>query len=592
MDKILTSIKYYKYYMQVKIVYKLCHRKTKKNFFSKKLHPVIQRIYAHRNIKHVNETEYRLRNLIKINVFDDLYKAVNIVYKALINNKFIMIVGDFDVDGATSTAVIFLALKSMGAKKIKYLIPNRLIDGFGLNKKIIDKAKNLGTELIITVDNGISAVNEVQYIREQGMSIIITDHHVPGKILPNANAIINPNVKKFSSNILSLSGVGVVFYFMIALRSYLKNNNWFLHKNLTEPKLANLLDLVAIGTIADLSTLDFNNRILIWQGILRIRKKQSRMGIYALIALSGCNIKNFSCEDISFSIAPRLNAAGRLSSMSLGVDLLLSEDIHEVNMLAKKIDILNQKRKNLEKNMIFQALKICEKLKNKNHFFSSGLIIYFSKWHQGIIGILASRIKEYFFRPVIIFTSEGNGILKGSGRSIPNINILNIIKKISILYPNLILKFGGHAMAIGLSVKEKDFNQFNICFSKITKKYFNNSKVLQKIVWSDGTLSKNELTFATAKLIRDVGPWGIGFPEPIFDGIFIIINQYLIKNSIKLIIKPKDGGPFLNAILFNVNTAINSFFNMKLVRISYKLDCNFFRNKYSFQLIIKSIWPV
>jgi single-stranded-DNA-specific exonuclease len=382
------------------------------------LHPLLRRLYLHRGVLQAAELERGAKNLHPFHSLSGIERAAEILQKALADNLCIMIVGDFDADGATSTALTVLALRSMGGRNIKYLVPNRFDDGYGLSPEVVEQAAARGAQLIVTVDNGISSHAGVDLAHEKGISVVITDHHLPGETLPAAEAIVNPNLEDCAFPSRSLAGVGVAFYLMLALRARLRDSGAEVL-----PNLAELLDLVALGTVADVVPLDANNRILVWQGLSRIRAGKCRAGIKALLEIANRDPRQLAASDLGFALGPRLNAAGRLDDMSVGVALLLSEDIAQARMLASELDALNQTRKEIEQGMQTEALALCDALESKDEALPLGIAMYHPEWHQGVVGILASRLKERFHRPVIAFAPSGDGTLKGSGRSIGTLAI-------------------------------------------------------------------------------------------------------------------------------------------------------------------------
>lgn len=553
----------------------------------------MNKLYVNRGIKTIQEIQYNTNFLISFTLFDGINDAVKLIYKTIKRNKKIFIIGDFDVDGATSIALIILAVKKMGINNINYLVPSRFKEGYGLTKEIVKKAINHGAEFIITVDNGISSFSGIDYANKKGIPVIITDHHVSKKKLPNAAVIVNPSILQ-NMELMSLSGVGIALYLMIGLRNFLRKHDWFKKKQIKEPNLAVLLDLVALGTISDLVPLNYNNRILVFQGIQRIRLGKCRIGIKALLSLKNINEKDLTTQDISFFIAPMLNSAGRINDMSISVNLLLTNDVVIAKKTAKLLYKLNQIRKNIEQKMQNTALFICNNIKKNNkNILPQAITIYHSKWHQGIIGIIASKIKELLYRPVIVFaSSKKNGILKGSGRSIPGIHILKILEYINDLYPNLILNFGGHEIAVGISLKEKNFKKFNEILLKSIKIFLKDVH-LKKIVWTDGDLKKNEISLSTAELLIHSGPWGNFFPEPIFDGNFFLLQQNIVgKNNLQIIVRSIYGGPLLLGIVFNVDISLWPNYSLKKVKIIYKFSINKYSGKRILQLIVDYIYPI
>lgn len=519
-------------------------------------------------------------------------KAVEILYNAFRAGTRIIVVGDFDADGATSTALSILAMRALGCGNVDYLVPNRFEDGYGLSPEVVEQAHARGAQLIVTVDNGISSHAGVEHARALGIPVVVTDHHLPGDTLPNAEAIINPNLHDCEFPSKSLAGVGVAFYLMLALRTFLRDKGWFDERGIAPPNLADLLDLVALGTVADVVPLDANNRILTWQGLSRIRAGKCRPGIKALLEISNRDPLKLAASDLGFALGPRLNAAGRLDDMSVGVALLLCDNIGEARVLANELDALNQTRKEIEQGMQAEALTLCEKLERSSETLPGGLAMYHPEWHQGVVGILASRIKERFHRPVIAFAPAGDGTLKGSGRSIQGLHMRDALERLDTLHPGMILKFGGHAMAAGLSLEEAQFERFQQRFGELVTEWLDPA-LLQGEVVSDGPLSAAEMTMEVAQMLRDAGPWGQMFPEPLFDGHFRLLQQRLVgERHLKVMVEPVGGGPLLDGIAFNVDTSCWPDNGVRDVQLAYKLDINEFRGNRSLQLIIDNIWPL
>lgn len=551
------------------------------------LHPLLRRLYAHRGVRQAAELERGAKNLHAFHSLSGIERAAEILQKALADNLCITIVGDFDADGATSTALTVLALRSMGGRNIKYLVPNRFDDGYGLSPEVVEQAAARGAQLIMTVDNGISSHAGVALAHEKGIAVVITDHHLPGETLPDAEAIVNPNLADSEFPSRSLAGVGVAFYLMLALRARLRDSGVA-----PLPNLAELLDLVALGTVADVVPLDANNRILVWQGLSRIRAGKCRVGIRALLEIANRDARQLAASDLGFALGPRLNAAGRLDDMSVGVALLLSEDIAQARMLASELDALNQTRKEIEQGMQTEALALCDALERSSEALPLGIAMYHPEWHQGVVGILASRLKERFHRPVIAFAPAGDGTLKGSGRSVTGLHMRDALERLDTLYPGLIIKFGGHAMAAGLSLEAEKFDEFRQRFGDLIGEWLSEES-LQGVVWSDGQLMAQELTLPTAELLREAGPWGQAFPEPQFDGKFKLIQQRLVgERHLKVMLEPLGGGPLLDGIAFNIDTTLWPDPSVKQVELAYKLDINEFRGNRSVQLIIEHLWPL
>ncbi len=553
------------------------------------LPPLLRRLYLQRGVKDAAELERGAKFLLPWQSLGGIERAVTLLHEMLQQQRRIVVVGDFDADGATSTALTVLALRSMGGN-VDYLVPNRFEDGYGLSPEVVEQARARGAELILTVDNGISSHAGVDTAHQHGIPVLITDHHLPGETLPAAEAIVNPNLSDSAFPSRSLAGVGVAFYLMLALRAHLRQQNWF-SDGRSEPNLAELLDLVALGTVADVVPLDANNRILVWQGLSRIRAGKCRAGIRALLEIANRDARQLAASDLGFAVGPRLNAAGRLDDMSVGVALLLTEDIAQARMLASELDALNQTRKEIEQGMKSEALTLCDELERQHRDLPLGLAFYHPEWHQGVVGILASRLKERFHRPVIAFAPAGDGTLKGSGRSIAGLHLRDALERIDTLYPGLIIKFGGHAMAAGLSLEEAKYDEFRQRFAALIDEWLE-GEALQGVMWSDGELHAQEFTLHTAEMLREAGPWGQAFPEPVFDGQFKLLQQRLVgERHLKVMVEPLGGGPLLDGIAFNVDTSLWPDSSVRQVQLAYKLDINEYRGNRSVQLIIDHIWP-
>jgi len=551
------------------------------------LHPLLRRLYAQRGVTDVTELERGAKYLHAFHSLSGIDRAVDIIRQALADDRCIMIVGDFDADGATSTALTVLALRAMGGRNVKYLVPNRFDDGYGLSPEVVEQAASRGAQLIVTVDNGISSHAGVELAHQKGIQVVVTDHHLPGEILPAADAIVNPNLSDCEFPSRALAGVGVAFYLMLALRARLRDSG-----AVVLPNLAEWLDLVALGTVADVVPLDANNRILVWQGLSRIRAGKCRPGIRALLEIANRDARQLAASDLGFALGPRLNAAGRLDDMSVGVALLLSEDIAQARMLASELDALNQTRKEIEQGMQSEALALCNRLEQGSDELPLGIAMFHPEWHQGVVGILASRLKDRFNRPVIAFAPAGDGTLKGSGRSIAGLHMRDVLERLDTLYPGLIIKFGGHAMAAGLSLEEAKFPEFRQRFADLVGEWLD-TELLQGVVWSDGELMAQELTLPTAEMLRDAGPWGQSFPEPTFDGKFKLLQQRLVgERHLKVMLEPLGGGPLLDGIAFNIDTTLWPDPSVRQVELAYKLDVNEFRGNRNVQLIIEHLWAL
>jgi len=554
------------------------------------IHPVLKRIYASRNIKSSEDLDYSLGSLIPYDELGGINDAVILLQEMITQKKRILIVADFDADGATSCALAIRGLTAMGAEDVIYVVPNRFEHGYGLSPKIVDVALDHDPDLIVTVDNGISSISGVEHAKNNGIKVLITDHHLPGDKLPSADVIINPQLKdnKFPSK--NLAGVGVVFYILLALRAKLKAENWFDKKNIKYPNLANLLDLVALGTISDLVPLDKNNRTMVAHGLKLMRKNKSKVGILAILNQSGRQLSTLTSGDLSFAIAPRLNAAGRLTDMSLGIECLLTDDKENATEMAKKLNQLNIERRQIQDNMEEQAFTEFEKyLQDTSKKIPHGICIYNQNWHQGVVGILAAKIKEKFNRPVIVFAQECQGILKGSARSITELHIKDVFDEIARLYPELILTFGGHAMAAGLTIEESQFDRFSDVFNKVVDRYIS-SDSLEDQCLTDGELSGDDFSLPLALAIQNAGPWGQSFPEPIFVGQFKILDKRIVGEShLKLKLQSRNNNT-LDAIAFNMT---DDDWPSKLEQITstYRLGINHYRGHSQVQLFIEHIEP-
>ena len=550
---------------------------------------ILSNIYFTRGILSEKELDYDLKNLLPYTDLKGIQAAVECLYEAITTQKHIMIIGDFDADGATSTALAVRALRAFGAKTVSYLVPNRFEYGYGLTPEIVAVAAESSPDVIMTVDNGVSSIEGVDAAKKLGIKVVITDHHLVGDALPAADAIVNPNQPgdHFASKMLA--GVGVCFYLMLALRAYLREKNWFEAQQLDNPNMAKWLDIVALGTVADVVPLDYNNRILVSQGLRRINARQCVPGILALLEISKKNVSMIHASTLAFSVAPRLNAAGRLDDMSVGIECLLTDEPMKAQLLAQQLHDLNQERRDIEEGMKLQAFKNLNQLDLNEKTMSLGLCIYDPTWHQGVIGILAARVKEKYHRPVIAFAKTEDGTLKGSGRSIEGVHIRDVLDSVAKRHPNLIEKFGGHAMAAGLSLLEKDFEDFSSAFNKALSAVISED-LLHKELVTDGELLDEDFSVRTAELLNEGGPWGQGFPEPLFDGVFEIVDQRLVgERHLKLSLRRPEGKRVINAIAFNIDTKVWPNHHCNQVKIVYRLDINEYQALKNIQLLVEYI---
>jgi single-stranded-DNA-specific exonuclease len=549
------------------------------------LPPLLRQIYAARQASG-DELESGLANLHPPDLLKDLDAAMELLEAALRQQQRILVVGDFDADGATSSALVVAALGEMGAAQVDYLVPDRFRFGYGLTPGIVEVALADKPDLLITVDNGISSIEGVARAQAAGIRVLVTDHHLPGEQLPAADAIINPNRPGDSFPSKALAGVGVAFYLMMALRSRLRETGWFSQQNIREPNLAAYLDLVALGTVADVVPLDRNNRLLVRQGLSRIRAGHCRPGIRALLNVAGRNPSRIVASDFGFAVGPRLNAAGRLDDMSLGIECLLSDSQQRADELAQQLDALNRELREIEADMKAGAAQYLDAMQLDRDDLPAGFCLYDADWHQGVIGILASRIKEQFHRPVIVFADAGKGELKGSARSIPGLHIRDVLDAVAARHPGLLNRFGGHAMAAGLSLDKERLDDFRQAFLAELETQLDET-VLTGILETDGELRPDDFNLELSELIRDSGPWGQGFPEPLFDGIFQVLSVRVVgERHLKLTLRPRDGGPAVDAIAFS---QVERYIPEKgeRVRVVYRLDTNEYRGMLTLQLVVE-----
>ncbi|MBA3582099.1 MAG: single-stranded-DNA-specific exonuclease RecJ [Gammaproteobacteria bacterium] len=556
--------------------------------WSSDVHPILRQVLAHRHIGSVDELNCSLNKLYDAQALSGLEQAAELLADAIISNQRILIMGDFDADGATSSALAVRALRAMGAQQVDFLVPNRFEFGYGLTPEIVAIAAQRKPDWLLTVDNGISSHAGVLAANAAGIGVIITDHHLPGAHLPAARVIVNPNLPNDTFPSKNLAGVGVIFYVLSAVRAALRKRAWF-NETRIAPNLAQWLDLVALGTVADVVPLDHNNRILVEQGLRRIRAKQCVPGIQALLAVAGRSAQELLASDLGFVVAPRLNAAGRLDDMALGIRCLLTDDANEARQLAERLDAFNKERRVIERDMQTQALDKLSALIKKlaGAKLPAGLALFDSEWHPGVIGILAARIKETFHRPVIAFApSEQMNFIKGSARSIPGVHIRDCLEWVHAQYPSLIQSFGGHAMAAGLTIAQSALSDFQAAFAQAVEYYAQDVELGEAIIWSDGELDAADLTLETAQVLRDAAPWGQRFAEPIFDGYFEVVERRIVGES-HLKLKLNLAGRVFDAIAFNETG--ESWQNIQRVRASYKLDINFYTDQRKLQLQITHI---
>lgn len=555
------------------------------------LHPILRRLYLSRGVRSSDELQRTAAALLPFQQLKGITAAAELLVTALQQQQRIVIVGDFDADGATSTAVLMSGLKAFGYKYLEYMVPNRFEYGYGLTPELAEIVVAQGAELIITVDNGISAIEGVALAKKAGVKVLVTDHHLPGTELPAADAIVNPNQPGCTFPSKALAGVGVAFYLLLALRATLREQGYFQQHNLAEPNVAELLDLVALGTVADVVPLDANNRILVHQGLMRIRAGKCRPGIQALIDVANRDAAKLTASDFGFALGPRLNAAGRLDDMALGISCLLAPNLGLARQYAAELDALNAERRSIEQSMQVEAQAFLSQLSFDGSSLPECLCLYRADWHQGVIGILAGRIKEQFHRPTIAFAQGDNGELKGSARSIPGLHMRDLLEEIASQYPGLIKKFGGHAMAAGLTIAEEKLDTFKVALNFTAKKHLT-AEQLQAIILSDGELDHNCFELDFAQLLQNAGPWGQAFPEPVFDGEFKLLNQKMLADRHLKLMLQGPGGKLVDAIWFNADNKAWPNVNIQRVRIAYQLDINEYREQQNLQLIVRHMEAV
>lgn len=549
-------------------------------------HPILRRIYAARHVASADHLDRSLEQLHDYHSLLGIQQASALLAAAVMQDESILIVGDFDADGATSTTVAMKALRLFGARKVQFLVPNRFAYGYGLTPELVEAAKQFAPDLIVTVDNGIANHAGVRAAKDAGIKVLITDHHLPSATLPDADAIVNPNQPNDPFPSKNLAGCGVIFYVMLALRRYLVDHQWFADKKIPVPNMSQLLDIVALGTVADLVPLDHNNRILVHQGLRRIRGGLCAPGIIGLLEVGGRDFSRATATDLGFAVAARLNAAGRLDDMSLGIECLLAEDAVTARELARKLDQMNLERRSIEQDMQVQALQALTQLnENLRGELPTGLVLFDKSWHQGVIGILASRIKDRYHRPVIVFAPGQENELKGSARSITGLHLRDALALVDVKHPGLMIKFGGHAMAAGLTIHQDQLETFSKSFDEIVSAQLTEDQLRHCLI-SDGELTEEEISLDVAAMLRDAGPWGQAFPEPLFDDTFRIVEQRLVGDKhLKLrLMKDKK---LVDAIAFFVDTQKWPNHRCETIRAAYRLDVNEYKGRSSVQLIVE-----
>ena len=558
--------------------------------FANDMHPVLQRIYAARGIRSASDLDVSLDKLHPVGTLEGIAPAVDLLLEHRVTGK-VLVVGDFDADGATSTALMIRALSAWGFASVDFLVPNRFEFGYGLTPEIVALAATRSPTLIVTVDNGISSIAGVAEARSRGMAVLITDHHLPGEVTPAANVIVNPNLpgSQFASR--ALAGVGVAFYVMAAVKRRLDE------LKLTPagaPGVSQFLDLVALGTVADLVPLDANNRVLVSQGLRRIRAGRCVPGISSLLAIASRDSTDLTAADLGFAVAPRLNAAGRIDDMSIGIRCLLADDPAVARTLAERLNEFNLERRAIEARMQTDALNAVRQLRDPgpHALHRSGVCLFDETWHQGVVGLVASRVKDRIRRPVIAFALAGDEQLRGSARSVSGIHIRDVLDAIAARRPELISKFGGHAMAAGLTVQRHLLDPFAKAFDEEVARWAARSAGADAVE-TDGELSVQEIALETARALRAGGPWGQAFPEPCFDGVFTIRNTRVVgERHLKMWVEvPKTGRSF-DAIAFNHIEELSNFTPPEgAVQLVYRLDVNEYQGERRLQLLVDHVLP-
>ena len=546
--------------------------------FAGHLHPVLRRVYAARGIASDSELDLSLERLLPVGSLEGLDAATRLLSLHRSAGR-VLVVGDFDADGATSTALLVRALRTLRFAHVDFLVPNRFRFGYGLTPEIVALAATRAPSLIVTVDNGVSSIAGVEAAREIGVPVLVTDHHLPGSVLPRADVIVNPNLPGSQFGSPALAGVGVAFYLIAALARALGEASF---------RAAEYLDLVALGTVADMVPLDRNNRILVSQGIKRIRAGRCVAGIRALLESAGRDREMLTAADLGFAVAPRLNAAGRLTDMSVGIACLLADEVSEAQRLAVLLARLNDERREIEQRMQLEAVGLAEDLRMSEAAESLGICLFDESWHQGVVGLVAGRIKDRVHRPVIAFARAEDGSLRGSARSVPGINIRDALDSVAALRPELIERFGGHAMAAGLTLRESNLPGFRLAFAaEIARRA--NRELLSGAIYTDGALRADELCIGTAEVLQGAGPWGQGFPEPVFDGQFIVEETRIVGDKhLKMRLRlPNPGSEAIDAIAFGYIGSPSEDANLSggaTIQLVYRLEINNYRGTARVQL--------
>lgn len=547
------------------------------------LHPVLRRVYAARGVREGAALSLNLRQLLPPDGLLDLDRAAALLAGAVRAGRRIVLCGDYDADGATSTALAVSMLRAFGHPNVGYVVPDRFRMGYGLSPALVERARDGGAEVLLTVDNGIASIEGVAAAKAAGLDVIVTDHHLPGEVLPQADAIVNPNRPGDGFASKQLAGVGVVFYVMAALRKRLREEGWFAGR--AEPNMAEALDLVALGTVADLVRLDYNNRVLVAVGLERIRSGRARPGIMALLAVAGRDARRIQSSDLGFVLGPRINAAGRLDDMGQGIELLLSADPGEAARRAQQLDALNRERRAIERSMVEDAELIVADAGRD----AVGVCVFDPDWHEGVVGLVASRMKERLHRPVVAFApAQEDGWLKGSARSISGLHLRDALAAVDACHPGLIARFGGHAMAAGLSLRAASLDAFAAAFDAQCRALLEPA-ALERVLLTDGSLSGRELGLETALALEGAGPWGQGFPEPSFDGRFVVESVRAVAERHARYRLLAEHGQVYSAIHFNgFEQCARAGDTVELV---YRLSVNRWQDSENAELVVERLLP-
>jgi single-stranded-DNA-specific exonuclease len=553
------------------------------------VHPVLGRVYAARGVRSADELDHSLERLLPVGTLEGIAAAVELLLQH--RSGRILVIGDFDADGATSSALMVRALTRFGFAAVDFLVPNRFEFGYGLTPEIVALARTRSPSLIVTVDNGVSSNAGVAAARAAGIDVLVTDHHLPGSELPQANVIVNPNLPGSRFGSRNLAGVGVAFYVMAALRRRMEELGL---TGSATPGVAPLLDLVALGTVADVVPLDANNRVLVAQGLRRIRAGRCVPGIRALLKLATRSRAEATAADLAFAVAPRLNAAGRIDDMTIGIQCLLEDDEARAEVLAARLDELNRERRVIEAKMQAEAQAAVRVLAEPapGARERSGVVLFDDSWHQGVVGLVASRVKERLRRPVIAFALAADATLRGSARSIPGVHIRDVLEAITVRDPALISRFGGHAMAAGLTLERSHLDRFALAFDAEVKRWMAGVSAADAVE-TDGELTQDEIALETAQALREGGPWGQAFPEPSFDGVFSIRNARVIgERHLKMWIEVPRGGRSFDAIAFNLVPQEGQFVPPEgLAHLVYRLEVNEYQGERRLQLLVDHLLP-